>query len=198
MGRRPRIGTLWLLSLAAALPGCRPAAVEEQLPIAVQVTTVAPQTFTTEMRYSATVKELQKVDLSFKVPGTVQELYQVSDATTRRRRATCRSATPCRSGTVLAQLDDADYRRKWNAAQEQLAKAESQRVAAVADADLAAKDLSARRSLSLPRGRKRRRTSTRPNAAASRPTRRWSSRNGTWRRPASPSSRPRTISTTAH
>ena len=50
------------------------------MPIAVQVTTVTPQMFTTEMRYSATVKELQKVDLSFKVAGTVQELYQVSEA----------------------------------------------------------------------------------------------------------------------
>jgi RND family efflux transporter MFP subunit len=38
-------------------------------------------------------------------------------------------------------LDDADYRRKWNIARDQLAKAESQRVAAAADAELAAKDL---------------------------------------------------------
>jgi multidrug efflux system membrane fusion protein len=49
---------------------------------------------------------------------------------------------------VLARLDDADYRRKWNAAQEQLLKSKSQLSAARADAELAAKDLKRAEALS--------------------------------------------------
>ncbi len=136
---------LWLV--AAAVSGCRPAVMDERLPIAVQVTTVKPQDFATEMRYSATVKELQKVDLSFKVAGTVRELYQVTPAgAVGGRDVQVGDVVP--PATVLARLDDADYRRKLNAARENLAKAESQHVAAVADADLAAKELVRRQSLS--------------------------------------------------
>ena len=91
--------------------GCRSATVEESLPIAVQVTTVKRQEFASEMRYSATVKELQKVDLSFKIAGTVQELYQVHEAASGRTRdVQVGDAVP--SGAVLAELDDADIRRK--------------------------------------------------------------------------------------
>ena len=126
--------------------GCRSATVEESLPIAVQVTTVRRQEFASEMRYSATVKELQKVDLSFKVAGTVQELYQVAGADSGRTRdVQVGDAVP--AAAVLARLDDADYRRKLSAAGERLAKAESQRVAARADAELAAKELARRQSL---------------------------------------------------
>jgi RND family efflux transporter MFP subunit len=136
-----------LLCFGTALLGCRPAAVEEHLPIAVQVVTVRPETFTTEMRYSATVKELQKVDLSFKVAGTVQELYQVSDPLSAQTRdVQVGDAVP--SGAVLARLDDADARRKCDAVREQLAKAESQAVAADADAQLAVKDLKRAATLS--------------------------------------------------
>jgi RND family efflux transporter MFP subunit len=121
--------------------------VEEHLPIAVQVVTLTPQAFTTEMRYSATVKELHKVDLSFKVAGTVKELFQVSDPVSAQTRdVQVGDAVP--SEAVLARLDDADYRRKWNGAREQLAKAESQLVAASADAELAEKDLKRAQSLS--------------------------------------------------
>jgi multidrug efflux system membrane fusion protein len=138
---------LLLLSFSALLCGCQPATVEEQLPIAVQVMTVSPQVFTTETRYSATVKELQKVDLSFKVAGTIQELHQVSEAgSTETHDVQVGDAVP--PGAILARLDDADYARKRDAAQEKLKKAESQHVAAVADADLAVKDLARCQALS--------------------------------------------------
>lgn len=120
--------------------GCRPPKVEAPLPIPVQVTTMALEQFATEMRYSATVKELQKVELSFKIAGTIRELHPVTDATTGQTRDV-QVGDPIPAGTVLAKLDDADYRRRWNAAQEQRAKAESQQTAAEADADLALKDL---------------------------------------------------------
>jgi RND family efflux transporter MFP subunit len=122
------------------LAGCQPPAVKDPLPIAVQVQAIREESFSTETRYSATVKELQKADLSFKVAGTIQEFYQVPDPNSSQPRdVQVGDAVP--PDVVLAQLDDADYRRKWNSAREQLAKAESQRVAAAADAELAAKDL---------------------------------------------------------
>jgi multidrug efflux system membrane fusion protein len=90
---------------------------------------------------------MQKVDLSFKVAGTVQHLHQVDDAGSDALRDV-QVGDEVHPGTVLARLDEADYRRKWHAACEKLAKAESQLVAAKADADLAAKDLSRCRELS--------------------------------------------------
>lgn len=138
--RLPVVRDLGLILLCTVLAGCQPPAVEDPLPIAVQVQTIREESFSTETRYSATVKELQKADLSFKVAGTIQEFYQVPDPNSSQPRdVQVGDAVP--PDVVLAQLDDADYRRKWNSAREQLAKAESQRVAAEADAELAAKDL---------------------------------------------------------
>ena len=153
------------LLLSAVVCGCGPADVAAPLPIAVQVVSVTPESFTTEMRYSATVKELQKVELSFKVAGTVQDLLQVTDPTTSQPRdVQVGDAVP--AGAVLARLDDADYRRQENAAREQLAKAESQRVAAAAEAELAAKDLARAQALSA-KGRGRSRHWTRPSGVRS-------------------------------
>lgn len=135
------------LLLSAVVSGCGPADIAAPLPIAVQVVSVTSESFATEMRYSATVKELQKVDLSFKVAGTVQELLQVTDPTTSQPRDV-QVGDAVAAGAVLARLDDADYRRQGNAACEQLAKAESQRVAAGAEAELAAKDLARAQALS--------------------------------------------------
>jgi RND family efflux transporter MFP subunit len=138
--RVPVIRGTWLIPFCMVLSGCQPPAVKDPLPIAVQVQAIREESFSTETRYSATVKELQKADLSFKVAGTIQEFYQVPDPNSSQPRdVQVGDAVP--PDVVLAQLDDADYRRKWNSAREQLAKAESQRVAAEADAELAAKDL---------------------------------------------------------
>ncbi len=132
--------------ITAAQTGCRPGAVEEQLPVAVQVTTVRLEDFATELRYSATVKELQKVDLSFKVAGTVEEMYQAAEAgVSETRDVQVGDCVP--SGAVLARLDEADYGRRLNAAKERLAKAESQLVATKADAELAAKEYARRETL---------------------------------------------------
>ncbi len=126
--------------------GCRPAVVEESLPIAVQVTRVEPRSFATATRYSATVKELQKVELSFKVAGTIDSLYQVNEGGVGQSRDV-QVGDMVPSGCMLVRLDDADYRRRLNAARERLAKAESYHVAVVADAELAAKELARRESL---------------------------------------------------
>ncbi|MHB8897106.1 MAG: efflux RND transporter periplasmic adaptor subunit [Thermoguttaceae bacterium] len=133
--------------MGAVQSGCDRQAVEEQLPIAVRVTAVKEEAFANETRYSATVKELQKVDLSFKVAGTVREMYQVKETGSEGTRDVQVGDSPP-AGAVLAKLDEADYVRRLNAARERLAKAESQRVAAVADAELAAKEFARRETLS--------------------------------------------------
>jgi RND family efflux transporter MFP subunit len=137
-----------VVAVCATLCGCRPAPVPEQLPVAVQVTTLTSESFATEMRYSATVKELRKVDLSFKIAGTVRELYPVNEAgSTQPRDVQVGDCVP--ASAVLAKLDEADFHRKWTAACERLAKAESVCVAATADAELAAKNLVRSEALSV-------------------------------------------------
>jgi len=136
-----------LTLLCVTFVGCRPAEVDERSPIAVQVAEVALREFANETCFSATVKELQKVDLSFKIAGTVEHLHQVSDAGAAAVRDV-QVGDEVPAGAVLARLDEADYRRRWNAACEKLAKAESQLVAATADAELAVKDLARCRELS--------------------------------------------------
>jgi len=135
------------VTLSVSLMGCRPSAVPEQLPIAVQVTTLAPESITTEMRYSATVKELQKVDLSFKVAGTVRELFQVTepgssqmrDVQVGRLRAVRGGAREAGRRRLPAQVECGDG---------EAGEGREPARAAIADADLAAKDLARCEALS--------------------------------------------------
>ncbi len=156
-----------------------------------------PESFTTEMRYSATVKELQKVDLSFKVAGTVQEFYQVPDPNSAQTRdVQVGDAVPseCRAGASWTMRI---IRRKWNAAPEQLAKAESQRVAAARGCGSGGQGPEAGRGVDGQGGRHAG-ESGRGEAPPHHGGCGVGSRaNGTWRRRGSRSSRPRTIWTTA-
>ena len=195
----PRVGRLSVAAVRWA-PRCwavDPRAVEEQLPIAVQVVTVRPQTFATEMRYSATVKELQKVDLSFKVAGTVQELYQVTDPTSAQTRdVQVGDAVP--SEAVLARLDDADYRRKWNAAQRTAGESREPAGGGRRGCRTGREGSEACRGAVGQRGGHAGESGRGRAAAHHGRCRGGRARSGTWRRPGSPNSRPRTIWTTAH
>ena len=124
--------------LTAAVMGCRRPEIGEPLPVAVEVVRLAEKPIHREMRYSATIKELQKAELSFKISGTVAELYQVADAEGRQRDVQEGDQVP--AGAVLAKLDVGDYTRAWEIAKQRLAQAESQSQAAEAGADLAEKD----------------------------------------------------------
>ncbi|MFZ5830621.1 MAG: efflux RND transporter periplasmic adaptor subunit [Planctomycetota bacterium] len=124
---------------------CRSKPADKPLPTAVRVITVEREQIASELRYSATVIELQKVDLSFKVPGLVRELFQTSEADGLVRDVQEGDRVP--AGAVIAKLDDEDYLRQWQIAQEHYKKAVQQQAAAEADASNAQQDYERAESL---------------------------------------------------
>ncbi|MEN6405229.1 MAG: efflux RND transporter periplasmic adaptor subunit [Thermoguttaceae bacterium] len=107
------------------LTGCRRSGAEKSPPIAVQTMTLGSEPVSSEVHYGATVRERQRIQLSFKVPGTVDSLLQVVRSDGR--------VTDVHEGDVvtndpsrpIAQLDDSDYRRRMTGAQDQLARAQA-------------------------------------------------------------------------
>jgi RND family efflux transporter MFP subunit len=132
-------------SLAAFAESRKPAAVDPP-PIAVSSVRLAPETVNRALRYSGTVKEWQRVDLSFRVNGTVGALRQVARPGGGERDLHEGDRFP--QGTVLAMLDPADYRRDRALAAERLAQAEAKLVSARADAENARLDFDRARSAS--------------------------------------------------
>jgi multidrug efflux system membrane fusion protein len=90
------------------------------------------------MPFSGTLKERQKLELSFKVPGTVQMLHQVKGPDGVDRDVQAGDRIPL--GTAIARLDDSDYRRDLETARENLARAHARVEIARANAELARKD----------------------------------------------------------
>jgi len=122
----------WLL---AAMAGSRGGRVGEALPIAVRVMNLREEVVATGLRYAGMVKELQKVELSFRVAGTVQRLHRVEAPGKRLRNVHEGDLLP--KGTVIAQLDPEDFRRDRGMAAERLASAQARLVQAQSDAELA-------------------------------------------------------------
>jgi RND family efflux transporter MFP subunit len=120
------------MCLVAAAAGCRRVEPEPPLPVAVQVVVLTREAATSEMRITATVRERQRVELSFKVPGMLSSWMQVSEAGGRTRDVQEGDVVSGAAGTALARLDDADYRRRLAAAEERLAQAKAKERAAVA------------------------------------------------------------------
>jgi RND family efflux transporter MFP subunit len=104
-------------------------------PMAVRVTSLSEEVVATGIRYTAMVKELQKVELSFRVAGTVDRLHQVEGPGKRLRNV--HEGDQLTRGTVIAQLDPNDYRRERGMAAERLAASEARLIQVKADAELA-------------------------------------------------------------
>lgn len=125
----------WVLAgLAAAnlpVPG-------EALPVSVRAVRVTSETVREGLRYSGAVKELQKVELSFRVGGTLEHLLQVKDE--RGRDRPIHEGDKVSQGTVLARLDPSDMIRDKGVAAQRLATADARLIQADADADLARSD----------------------------------------------------------
>ena len=119
----------------AALASSRQPLPSEALPISVRVVEVAPEVVGQGLNYSAVVKELQKAELSFRVPGTLEHLLEIKDASGTPRPV--HEGDTIRRGTVLARLDPSDYLRDKSIAEEHLAMATSRLAQAEADAELA-------------------------------------------------------------
>jgi RND family efflux transporter MFP subunit len=112
--------------------------VAEALPVAVEVEAFEPEVVSDEMPFSGTLKERQKLELSFKVPGTVRSLYQVKGPDGLDRDVQAGDRVPL--GAAIAGLDEVDYRRDLETAREQLARAVAKVEVARANAELARKD----------------------------------------------------------
>ena len=136
--RSSRLAVAVLGTVVLTAGGCARQEIGAPLPMAVNVVKLAEEQISSEMRYSATIKELQKVELSFKVPGTIKELLKVPGTDGKPRDVQEGDQVP--AGAVLAKLDDGDYTRAWEIAKQRLAQAENQLQAAQANADLAEKD----------------------------------------------------------
>lgn len=128
---RITLAGLFGLSLAA-VAGCQPAEVAEPLPVAVRVTRLEPEPITQETRFTATVRERHRVELSFKVPGTVAALWQVPGVDGKPRDVQEGDQVTCDPHTPLARLDDSDYQRRLTMSQERVAQAEAKQRAALA------------------------------------------------------------------
>lgn len=120
----------WQLALRADARGPVPTA---PAPASVRVVPVAEEVVVAGLRYSAVVKELQKAELSFRVAGNVDHVHRVPGAGGSPRNLHEGDRVP--QGTVLAQLDEADYRRERAMAAERLATAEAKTEQARADAE---------------------------------------------------------------
>jgi RND family efflux transporter MFP subunit len=118
----------------ATLAGCRPREVAPSPPIAVQVAALRPETIRAETRFSATVRERQRIELSFKIPGTVQSLLQVPGLDGKWRDVHEGDTVTSDPRHPLARLDDSDYRRQLSGAEERLAQVQAQEHAATAGA----------------------------------------------------------------
>jgi RND family efflux transporter MFP subunit len=124
--------TIYVL-LLTALGGCRHRD-DSTLPTAVQVGVLHRETITAESRFSATVRECQRIELSFKVPGTVSELMQVRGVDGRMRDIHEGDVVTHDPDHPLARLDDSDYGRRVAAARDRLAGVRAKGRAAAASA----------------------------------------------------------------
>lgn len=122
----------WQLASLAAARGTK---VAEVPPVSVRALALQEEVVTTGLRYSAIVKELQKVELSFRVPGTVESLHQVEGPGGVLRNVHEGDVLP--KGTVVARLDPGDYERDRRKAAERLASAQARLAEAKSNHELA-------------------------------------------------------------
>jgi len=110
-----------LLLLSSACDKKEPAPAAQWLPVRVQ--TVATPDDDSGVRYSASVTPLVQVNLSFKVNGYVEEIYQTRDSEGKLRPVSRGEVVT--TDTVLAHIDDVEYADKVKAAEASLAAAKA-------------------------------------------------------------------------
>jgi RND family efflux transporter MFP subunit len=100
--------------------------------IAVQAAVLKREPVLLETRFSATVRERQRIELSFKVPGTVAALLPVKGPDGKPHDVQEGDTVTSQPGRPLATLDDSDYKRRVSSARDQLARVEAKQQAALA------------------------------------------------------------------
>lgn len=121
--QRTHYVALLALGLLAA-SGCR-RPIEAPLPIAVQVMPVRGERITAEHRFSATVREKQRIELSFKVPGTIATMLQVTGPDGKPRDLHEGDEVVATGKQPLVRLDDSDYQRRVATTKDRLAQAQA-------------------------------------------------------------------------
>jgi RND family efflux transporter MFP subunit len=127
-----RMSSSLVVLLLSALGGCHRKDVAAPLPVAVRVATLQREQITSPTRFTATVRERQRVELSFKVTGTVATLLQVPDLDGKQRDVHEGDVVVMDPNQPLARLDDADSQRRLETARERLAQAQAQERATLA------------------------------------------------------------------
>ncbi len=122
----------WLLAASAEARRLEPA---QAPPVSVRVVQVRDEVVASGVRYSAVVKELNKVALSFRVGGTVEFLHQMEGPGGRVRPI--HEGDVLTQGEVIARLDAADLRRDRDVTAGRLATARAKLAEAKADLELA-------------------------------------------------------------
>lgn len=105
-------------------------------PVAVRTKVLANEPIDDLMRFSASVEPRQKIDLSFRVAGTVEHVYTVTVVENGRkvqRDAQVGDVIP--RGAILAQLERRDYERDVQLKRSRLESAVAQRAYAEREAD---------------------------------------------------------------
>lgn len=125
--------TRWFyLILVTVLAGCQRGEVAAPLPVAVRVATLKHEQITSETRFTATVRERHRVELSFKVPGTIAGVLQVRGVDGRERDVHEGDIVTVDPQRPLARLDAADGERRLTTVRERLAQAKAKERAAQA------------------------------------------------------------------
>jgi RND family efflux transporter MFP subunit len=121
---RTKLAAACWLVLLAAISGCR-RPIEAPAPIAVQVIALKREAVSSETRFTATVRELQRIELSFKVSGTLAAMRQVPGFEGKQRELHEGDEVRADAIQPLAKLDDSDYQRRATTARDRLAQAEA-------------------------------------------------------------------------
>jgi RND family efflux transporter MFP subunit len=120
------------LALVALAAGCQGRPSAPAPATAVQVAALARAPVSSVIRFSATVRERQRLELSFKVPGTIVWLLQVQEPGGISRDFHEGDVVLGDPKRPLARLDDADYRRRVEGAKARLAEAQAKQGAVTA------------------------------------------------------------------
>jgi len=128
-----KLGFFAMMLLAVAC--CGRHEVPPALPVAVHGAALKREPIASETRFSATVRERQRIELSFKVPGTIAGLLQVQGNDGQPRDV--HEGDVITADQPLARLDDGDYRRRVAVAEERLAEAKAKERAVMASVTVA-------------------------------------------------------------
>jgi membrane fusion protein, multidrug efflux system len=127
---------LAVMASAIGASACADAKAVEARPLRpIKAYTVRPAPAAAGVRYSATIEAFEQISLAFKTSGYVEALDQRRGADGRSRAA--QAGDQVAKGTVLARVEDADYRERLNQSRAKLAEGEASEQKARLDRDRA-------------------------------------------------------------